>query len=167
MQSPENLQMIMKHPGPSSSQAVKPATKPGKWTVRWAAPTRGPGGKFCPSASLEWASSSGAFSGERQRSMSLWRKTSMDIYQDCCLMKNRKSASKTNPHSGLKGTFSIWNVYLFFSNAFRRISFFLQTENYQIDRPHSVLLKVAVLNWIICSWIYIEDFKASSVVLKS
>lgn len=120
MQSPENLQM-MKRPSPSSSPAVKPATEHGKWTVRWAAPTRGPGGKFCPSASLEWASSSGASSGERRRSMTRWRKTSMNIYQDCCPMKNRKLTSKTNPHSGLKRTFLTWNVYLLF-NAFRIVS---------------------------------------------
>lgn len=116
MQSPENLQMIKKHPSPSSSQPAKPATGPGEWTARWAAHTSGPGGRFCPSASLEWASSSGASSGERRRSTSLWRETSMNIYQDCCLMKNRReSVSKTNPHSGIKGTFSKCGMFIYCS----------------------------------------------------
>lgn len=110
---------MRKHPNPSSSQSAKLVIEPGKWTVRWAALTSGPGGRFSPSASLEWASSPGAFSGERPRSTTRWRKTSTNIYQDCCPTKNRRmQASKTSLHSGLEVTFAVWNVYLLFNNAF-------------------------------------------------
>lgn len=117
MQSPENLRMTMRmmkwYPHPSSSQQAKPVTAAGMWTVQWGAITSVPGGKLYLSASLEWASSSGARSEKRPRWTSLWRKICTNIYQDCCPTKNRsKSLSKTNHHSGLKDILHLWCLFI-------------------------------------------------------